>query len=76
MHPFYFSCIVENAKQENAIVITINYELHESDLISIQTWNSTKSNSLRHCILLGVHHLSNFLYQVPPQKTFVSPSTP
>ncbi len=30
MHPFNFSCIVENAKQENAIVIIINYELHES----------------------------------------------
>ncbi len=29
MHPFNFSCIVENAKQENSIV-TINYELHES----------------------------------------------
>ncbi len=30
MHPLNFSCIVENAKQENAIVIAINYELHES----------------------------------------------
>ncbi len=30
MHPFNFSCVVENAKLENAIVIIINYELHES----------------------------------------------
>ncbi len=30
MHPLNFSCIIENAKQENAIVIIINYELHES----------------------------------------------
>ncbi len=30
MHPFNFSCIVENAKQKNAIVVIINYEWHES----------------------------------------------
>ncbi len=29
MHPFNFSCTVENAKQEHFIVTIINYELHE-----------------------------------------------
>ncbi len=30
IHQFNFSCIVENAKQENAVVIIINNVLHES----------------------------------------------
>jgi len=52
MHPFNFSCIVENAKLENAIVIIINYELHESP--KWQTYFPFKTVELKKSLIVCI----------------------
>ncbi len=63
MHPFNFSCIVENAKQENAIVIIINFELHESPNGAFPLHGTVRYGSAR----LGTVRLSSGRFAFPPQ---------